>query len=79
MSGITQDHEELGEGHSPAAWTAVIIMLIAFAIGTAFFIFDLPWGVVGAAVLFVIGLIVGWVMKRAGYGVGGAKYQPKGH
>ncbi|MFC4244615.1 DUF6704 family protein [Gryllotalpicola reticulitermitis] len=79
MSGISEHHEELGEGHSPAAWTAVIIMLLAFAIGTTFFVFALPWGVVASGVLFIIGLIVGWAMKRAGYGVGGAKYQPKGH
>ena len=30
---------ELGEGHSPAAWTAVVIMLIGFAAGTLFFWF----------------------------------------
>lgn len=81
MSGTTNahEHEEIGEGHSPAAWTAVIIMLIAFALGTFFFYLALPWLVVASAVLFVIGLIVGWVMKKAGYGVGGEKYQPKGH
>ena len=79
MSGTMEEHDEIGEGHSPAAWTAVIIMLIAFAVGTTFFVFAMPWGVVGACVIFIIGLIVGWVMKRAGYGVGGAKYHPKGH
>jgi hypothetical protein len=81
MSGTTNahEHEEVGEGHSPAAWTAVIIMLIAIVLGTIFFYFDKPWFVVGSAVLLVIGLIVGWVMKKAGYGVGGEKYQPKGH
>ena len=36
-------------------------------------------GVVGFFVIPVVGLLVGWIMKRAGYGVGGAKYQPKGH
>jgi uncharacterized RDD family membrane protein YckC len=70
---------EPGHGHSPAAWTAVIIMLVAFAIGAVAFFFDLPAIVWASAGLAVIGLIVGWVMKRAGYGVGGAKYQPKGH
>ncbi len=38
---------ELGEGHSPAAWTAVVIMLIGFAAGTLCFWFDLAWGRVG--------------------------------
>jgi hypothetical protein len=81
MSGTTNahEHEEVGEGHSPAAWTAVIIMLIAMVLGTFFFYFDKPWFVVASGVLLVIGLIVGWVMKKAGYGVGGEKYQPKGH
>jgi hypothetical protein len=82
MSGTTNvhEHEELGEGHSPAAWTAVIIMLIGFALGTVFFWFDQPWlvAIVGGG-LVVIGLIVGWIMKKAGYGVGGEKDQPKGH
>ena len=31
-----------GHGHSPAAWTAVIIMLVAVAIGTFFFFLDMP-------------------------------------
>ncbi|WP_022880800.1 DUF6704 family protein [Gryllotalpicola ginsengisoli] len=75
----TETHDDLGHGHSPAAWTAVIIMLVAFALGTVFFWLDQPWLVVACGVLLVIGLIVGWIMKRAGYGVGGDKYQPKGH
>ena len=79
MSGITETHDEIGEGHSPAAWTAVIIMLLAFAIGTVFFVFAIPAGVWASGALLVVGLIVGWLMKRAGYGVGGEKYQPKGH
>lgn len=68
-----------GHGHSPAAWIAVIIMLIAFAIGTFAFWFDAPWVVVGSAVLLVIGAIVGYILKRLGYGVGGDRYQPKAH
>ena len=31
-----------GHGHSPAAWTAVIIMLVGVAIGTFFFFLDMP-------------------------------------
>lgn len=68
-----------GHGHSPAAWTAVIIMLIAIAIGTAAYFFDVPWLVWAAVVLVVIGAGVGWVMKRSGYGVGGDKYIAKEH
>ena len=68
-----------GHGHSPAAWTAVVIALIAIAIGTFFFFLDIPALVWASAVLLVIGLIVGWIMAKAGYGVNGPKYKPKEH
>lgn len=68
-----------GHGHSPAAWTAVIIMLAAFVIGTLAFWFEMTWLVWVSAAILVIGPIVGWAMSKAGYGVSGPKYQPKGH
>ena len=68
-----------GHGHSPAAWTAVVIMLVAFTLGTLFFWLDMPTLVWVSAGLLVVGLIVGWVMSRAGYGVNGSKYTPKEH
>ncbi|AZS36740.1 DUF6704 family protein [Microbacterium sp. 1P10UB] len=68
-----------GHGHSPAAWTAVIIMLVAIAIGTLFFVLDIPAVVWASAGLVVVGLLVGWIMKRAGYGAGGSKTVPKEH
>ncbi|HWU47465.1 MAG TPA: DUF6704 family protein [Humibacter sp.] len=76
---MSTESADPGHGHSPAAWTAVVIMLVAFVIGTFAFWFDQPWIVVGSGVLLVIGLIVGWAMARAGYGVNGPKYSPKGH
>jgi hypothetical protein len=81
MSSESVDHAstEPGHGHSPAAWTAVIIMLVAFTIGAVAFFYDLPIIVWAAAGLAIVGLIVGGVMKRVGYGVGGDKYIPKGH
>lgn len=68
-----------GHGHSPAAWTAVTIMLIAIAIGTVAFFLDLAWLVWASAALVVVGLVVGWALARAGYGVGGSKYIAKEH
>jgi hypothetical protein len=68
-----------GHGHSPAAWTAVVIMLVAVALGTLFYFLDLPVLVWASAALLIVGLVVGWVMKRAGYGVGGSKYVAKEH
>jgi hypothetical protein len=68
-----------GHGHSPAAWTAVVIMLIAVAVGTFFFFLDNAVMVWASAVLLVIGLLVGWGMAKAGYGANGPKYVSKEH
>lgn len=76
---MSSDSTDLGHGNSPAAWTSVIIMLVAFSIGTIAFFFDLApivWASVG---LLVIGLITGIVLARMGYGVGGARSAPKEH
>ncbi len=73
---MSHDSADPGHGHSPAAWTAVTIMLIAFVIGTVAFFFSLEWLVWASAALLVAGAIVGWALARAGYGVGGAKANP---
>jgi hypothetical protein len=70
---------DLGEGHSPAAWTAVIILLVAFAIGTIAFWFTVVWVVWASAGLAVVGLIVGGILSKAGYGVNGPKFVTKHH
>lgn len=66
-------------GHSPAAWTAVILMLLAFTAGTLFFWFDMPVGVWISAAFVLVGWAVGGILAKLGYGVNGPKYQPKGH
>jgi hypothetical protein len=68
-----------GHGHSPAAWTAVIIMLVGIAIGTFFFFLDMPIVVWISAGIVVIGALVGWGMAKAGYGVNGSKVTAKEH
>ncbi len=68
-----------GHGHSPAAWTAVVIMLLAVTLGTIFFWLNLPVLVWASAGLLVVGLIVGWAMAKAGYGANGPKYASKAH
>lgn len=68
-----------GHGHSPAAWTAVVVMLLAFAIGTLAFWLDLPWLVWASAGLFVFGALLGALLTKMGYGVGGDRYTPKAH
>lgn len=68
-----------GHGDSPAAWTGVIIMLIGVTVGTTFFILDMPvlvWVSVG---IVVAGLVVGWIMRKAGLGVDRTKLYAKEH
>ena len=76
---MSDEFPEPGEGNSPAAWTAVIIMLVAFSIGTVAFFFNVQFMVWVSVGLLFVGAIVGFVLKRMGYGVYGAKYTPKGH
>jgi Flp pilus assembly protein TadB len=74
------DHSEApGHGNSPAAWTCVIVMLVGALIAAiAFVIASTPIFVAGAAIM-VLGLLAGWVMRKAGYGVGGSKLKNTGH
>ncbi|MEN9751089.1 MAG: hypothetical protein RLZZ600_136 [Actinomycetota bacterium] len=76
---MSHDVNDPGEGHSPAAWTAVVIMLVAFAAGTLFFALDMPVLVWVSVVVLIAGPIVGFIMAKAGYGVNGPKYTPKAH
>ncbi|MCU1435989.1 MAG: hypothetical protein JWR71_2714 [Pseudarthrobacter sp.] len=74
------DHsQELGHGNSPAAWTCVIVMLVGALIAAiAFVIANTPIFIAGACVM-VLGLILGFVMRKAGYGVEGSKLKNTGH
>jgi hypothetical protein len=75
----TEQHTEPGHGDSPAAWTAVILMLVGLSVGTVGFFLDYTydtdwsWLLWTGVVIFVVGAIVGFVMKRLGYGVDGPK------
>jgi hypothetical protein len=63
MEAHNEDH-----GHSVAAWTAVGIMLVGAAVGSvAVVIPSLVLGII-AAVVIVVGAIVGKVLAMAGYG-----------
>jgi hypothetical protein len=73
---MSHDDSDPGHGNSPASWTAVIIMLVAFTIGTGAFILDLPIVVWASAGLLLIGALSGLVLKKLGYGVGGERVTP---
>jgi hypothetical protein len=77
---VSDVHEnDPGHGNSPAAWVAVTIMLVAIAGGTLAFWFDLAWLVWAFAGLLVVGVLVGAILSKLGYGVKGPKYVPKTH
>lgn len=76
---MSNESDEPGHGHSPASWTAVTIMLVAFVIGTVAFFLNIPWLVWASAGLLVAGLITGWIMARVGYGVDGVNVNASGH
>ncbi|MBO0514563.1 HGxxPAAW family protein [Streptomyces beijiangensis] len=56
-------------GHTPAAWTGVIIAFIGFCVGGAFMVLASPLGVVAGLVVIVLGGVVGLGMKAAGMGL----------
>ena len=60
--------EKYHHGNSPAAWTAVIIVFIGVAIGSAFTIKAQPLGVLGGAVVALLGGVVGLLMRAMGFG-----------
>ncbi len=68
---------EPGHGHSPAAWSAVVVMCSALAVGTiALFLGNWVW-VIGSAVASAFGLLLGIVLSALGWGAQGPRYKPK--
>jgi hypothetical protein len=67
---MTSEHaNEPGHGDSIAAWAAVIIIIIASAAGTLAFWFEQYNLVWASGVLAIVGVAVGIVLARLGYGV----------
>lgn len=76
---MSNPHGDPGHGDSPAAWTAVIVMLLGIAAGTVFFFLNMPalvWASVGVV---AVGALLGWILSKAGFGVNGPKYAVKSH
>lgn len=76
---MSTERPQMSHGNSPAAWTAVVIMLVGVFAGTIALYFGAAMIVVACGILAVIGLIVGFIMRKMGYGVGGAKLAAKEH
>ena len=57
-----------GHGHTPAAWTGVIIAFIGFCVAGAFIVMANVAGFWAGMVLIAAGAVVGGVMRAAGLG-----------
>ncbi|MDH6627034.1 hypothetical protein M2271_004857 [Streptomyces sp. LBL] len=56
-------------GHTPAAWTGVIISVIGFCVAGAFMVMAQPMGFWAGMVIVVLGGVVGWIMSAMGMGM----------
>jgi hypothetical protein len=57
-----------GHGHTPAAWTGVIISFIGFCVAGAFMVMAQPVGFWAGMVLIAGGAVVGGIMRAMGLG-----------
>ncbi|MGP8302498.1 HGxxPAAW family protein [Streptomyces inhibens] len=57
-----------GHGHTPAAWTGVIISFIGFCVAGAFIVLANVPGFWAGMVLIGLGAVVGGLMRAAGMG-----------
>ncbi|WP_330303885.1 MULTISPECIES: HGxxPAAW family protein [unclassified Streptomyces] len=55
-------------GHTPAAWTGVIIAFIGFCVSGAFTVMASPLGFWAGMVIIALGGVVGLAMRAAGLG-----------
>lgn len=55
-------------GHTPAAWTGVIIAFIGFCVAGAFMVMANPLGFWAGMVVVALGGVVGAAMRAAGLG-----------
>ncbi|MEV7606735.1 HGxxPAAW family protein [Paenarthrobacter sp. NPDC089322] len=78
-STMASHADAIGHGNSPAAWTCVIVMLVGALISSIAFVIASTPIFIGGLVVMVLGLVAGWAMRKAGYGVGGSKLKSNGH
>jgi Family of unknown function (DUF6704) len=63
MSDAHADH-----GSTPAAWTAVTIIMVAFVVGGIGVLLSQPWLFWVGGALVLVGVVVGKVMQMMGMG-----------
>jgi uncharacterized membrane protein len=55
-------------GHTPAAWTGVMIAFVGFCVSGAFMVMAQPAGFWAGMGIVVVGGVVGWIMSAMGMG-----------
>jgi len=76
---MSHEEDEMGEGHSLAAWTTVVVSLVGIALGTVAFFFAIVWLVWVGVGITLLGFILGFALSKAGYGVNGSRSLQKEH
>lgn len=75
---MSENPNDPGHGDSVASWATVITVITAVTIGTFAFWFNQPAVVWASAVVALLGLPLGLILRKSGYGVGGEKSKKKG-
>ena len=71
--------ETIGHGNTPAAWTCVLIMIVGAAVSSVAYIMASYVGFFAGIAVMLVGLLVGFIMRKAGYGVNGSKLKNSSH
>ncbi|MCC9204955.1 HGxxPAAW family protein [Arthrobacter sp. zg-Y769] len=71
--------ETIGHGNTPAAWACVLIMIIGAAVSSVAYIMASYIGFFAGIAVMLVGLLVGFIMRKAGYGVNGSKLKKSSH
>lgn len=70
---MSANNTELGHGDTVAAWVTVIILMIASVVLTAGVWFESDVAQIAGVVMLPLALLVGFLLKKSGYGKGGNK------
>jgi hypothetical protein len=67
---MSTDHpEDTNHGDSIAAWVSVIVIMIAVAGATFFYLVNYDMGVLFSGIGVLVGVALGPILKALGYGV----------
>lgn len=70
---MSANNTEHGHGDTVAAWTTVIILMVASAVATAGVWFESSLALIASGVLVAVAAVAGVALKKAGFGKGGSK------